>query len=130
MNKTNLKKQYSDKERNAAALEAFFNIADCWGLTNDENKVLLGLSQDSSSYYNWKRSKKGILQPDQLYRISYILGIYKSLRILFTDKQQGYEWIKKYNKDLRKSALEVMLQGQIADLMRVRDYLDAQRGCC
>lgn len=130
MHKQNTKRQYSDKERNTAALEAFFNIANCWKLTNEESKVLLGLDANSSSYYNWKRSKKGLLQPDQIYRISYILGIYKSLRILFTDKQQGYDWIKKYNKDFRKSALDVMLQGQIVDLARVRDYLDAQRGCC
>lgn len=119
----------SKKELIHIALKAFFNITNLWELTAEERKILLGLDKDSSVYFNWKRNLNGILSNDQLDRISYIVGIYKNLSILFTDKKQANEWIKKPNSAFNdKSALEVMLQGKIMDLALVRGYLDAQRG--
>jgi hypothetical protein len=61
--------------------------------------------------------------------MSNLLGIHKALRLLFDDPARGYGWIKRPNTafgDL--SALQIMLGGQLTDLMRVRRYLDAQRG--
>ena len=46
-----------------------------------------------------------------------------------TEPQRGYAWIKAGNAAFAgKSALEVMLGGELTDLMRVRRYLDAERG--
>jgi hypothetical protein len=51
------------------------------------------------------------------------------LRILFTENERVYAWVKKPNKAFGcRSALEIMLQGQIMDLFDVRFYLDAARG--
>jgi len=123
------RKKHSNKNINKVALEAFFNIGKLWKLTNAQEMNLLGLSNSSSTYYNWKKNKNGILSNDTLDRISYILGIFKSLRIIFEDKNQGYEWIMKENSAFNgKSALDILLQGKIVDLSRVRSYLDAQRG--
>ena len=57
------------------------------------------------------------------------MGIHKALRLIFAEPQRGYDWIKAANAAFGgKSALEVMLGGELTDLMRVRRYLDAERG--
>jgi hypothetical protein len=68
---------------------------------------------------------------DALERISYVLGIYKALHILFTTPAQADGWIKRANATslfAGSSALDRMMAGQVADLYVVRRYLDAQRG--
>ncbi len=120
--------QFSRAEINSAALEAFFNITELWKLTTVQKQILLGLDVNSSTYFKWQKEKSGILSKDQLDRISYILGIYKALKIIFSDESQANEWIKKPNTAFNsQSALDVMLQGKITDLAIVRGYLDAQR---
>lgn len=129
MSNTAKKIRFSSREINSVALEAFFNIAGLWKISAAEGKKLLGLKENSSCYFKWKKDLAGSLFPDHLDRVSYIVGIYKALRIIFSDEKQANEWIKKPNKTFNgKSALEVMLQGKITDLARVRGYLDAQRG--
>ena len=114
----------------APALRAFFNIADQWGLGNEQERVLLG-SPGRSTFYRWKRDLSGQLPHDVLERISYILGIYKALHLIFGNKQQADAWISRANDAPLfggRSALDRMLGGQVADLFVVRQYLDAQRG--
>lgn len=121
-------KFFSHKEINSTALETFFNICDKWGINNKEQMILLGL-ESKSTFFKWKKDKTGILQKDTLTRISYILGIYKALQIIFPDEQQADAWIKKSNKAFNEySALDIMLGGNLIDIARVREYLDAQRG--
>jgi len=78
-------------------------IAAGWGLSDNENQKLLA---------------------DDIKRISYVLDIYKALRILFPTEQRAAAWPVKRNRYFNgKSALEVMLAG---DLASVRRYLDGQ----
>ena len=57
------------------------------------------------------------------------MGMHKALRILFREPERGYRWIKAPNEAFGgASALEVMLGGELTDLMRVRRYLDSERG--
>ncbi|WP_415257257.1 MbcA/ParS/Xre antitoxin family protein [Sulfitobacter sp.] len=57
------------------------------------------------------------------------MGIHKALRIIFTEADRSYRWVKKPNDAFGgSSALEVMLGGELTDVMRVRRYLDAVRG--
>ena len=112
------------------ALRAFFNITDRWGLGNEQERVLLG-SPGRSTFYRWKRNLSGQLPHDVLERISYILGIYKALHLIFGNEQQADAWINRANAAPLfggRSALDRMLGGQVADLFVVRQYLDAQRG--
>jgi uncharacterized protein (DUF2384 family) len=115
------------QSRIPAELEAFFNIADRWRLSADDQIKLLG-SPGRSTFFKWKKDG-GSLPNDTVERISHLLGIWKSLRILFTVDERGEEWIRRPNDFFdRASALDVMLQGGVADIYRVRQYLDAQRG--
>ena len=111
-------------------LTAFFNICEKWGLTSEEARVLLGRPA-RSTYYRWKRTRTGALTNDVLERISYVLGIYRSLHIHFVAPAQADGWIKRANATplfAGSSALDRMVGGQVADLYVVRQHLDAQRG--
>lgn len=112
------------------ALRAFFRIAQLWNLSNDEQMILLGISA-RSTYYKWKKNTDVVLSRDTLERISYILGIYKSLQILLPDQKLADEWVKRPNSAPLfdgRSALDLMMSGRVADLFIVRQYLDAERG--
>lgn len=109
------------------ALQAFIRISEHWGLTADQQVILLG-SPARSTYFKWKK-EGGILPSDTLERISHIFSIYKCLNIMFPDPARADAWIRRPNKYWNsQSALDRMLQGTMADLIDVRRYLDAQRG--
>ena len=112
------------------ALRAFFAIADRWHLRIADQRRLLG-EPPESTFYKWKRQREAQLGRDVIERISYVLGIYKALQLLFPDPVRADAWIRKPNTAEPfggGSALARMLSGQVADLFVVRQYLDAQRG--
>jgi len=114
----------------APALRAFFAIAERWDLRVNEQRRLLG-EPPESTFYKWKRERDAQLSRDVLERISYVLGIYKNLGILFPEPERADAWIRKPNAAptfAGQSALDRMLSGNVADLYVVRQYLDAQRG--
>jgi len=111
-------------------LRAFMNIAEAWGLTVAEQLKLLGIAS-RSTFFKWRRERNPRLPRDTLERLSYLLGIYKSLQILLPDPQLADQWVRKPNTAPTfggRSALDRMLSGQVADLYVVRQYLDTERG--
>jgi Protein of unknown function (DUF2384) len=123
-------KEIDRKTISRPGLKTFFRICERWGLTNDQQMILLGIT-NPSTFYKWRSSPPETLGKDVLERISYILGIYKSLQILLPENQAADTWVKAPNKNPLfggKSALDRMLSGNVADLFVVRNYLDAQRG--
>ncbi|MGE3513192.1 MAG: antitoxin Xre/MbcA/ParS toxin-binding domain-containing protein [Vicinamibacterales bacterium] len=109
-----------------AELEAFFAIAEKWRLSTDEQIALLG-SPGRSTFFKWKK-EGGTPPADTRERLSHILGIWKSLRILFTQDERGEAWVRAQNRYFDgASALDVMLEG-MSGIIRVRRYLDVQRG--
>lgn len=121
----------SSRDLSAAGLRAFFNIARDWGLSTDEQMVLLG-APGRSTFFKWKSTPETAdLKRDTLERLSYLLGIYKALQILLPAATAADAWVKKPNSAPLfggKSALDRMLGGNVADLIAVRQYLDARRG--
>lgn len=121
----------SSRDLSAAGLRAFFNIARDWALTTDEQMVLLG-APGRSTFFKWKSAPETAdLKRDTLERLSYLLGIYKALQILLPAASAADAWVKKPNSAPLfggKSALDRMLGGNVADLVAVRQYLDARRG--
>jgi hypothetical protein len=118
------------KALSGPALRTFFRIAELWGLSADEQMILLGVTS-RSTFFKWKRIQDVILPKDTLERISYVLGIYKALQILLPDERAADTWIRKPNAAPLfggQSALSRMLSGHVSDLYVVRQYLDAQRG--
>jgi len=114
----------------AAGFRGFFGITEKWGLGEKENLVLLG-EPGRATYYNWKKGAVGKVARDTLERLSYIVGIYKALRILIPNDDLANAWVKRENDApifAGQAPLQLMLTGKLADLYRVRAYLDANRG--
>jgi hypothetical protein len=115
----------------AAGLRAFARIAELWGLSLDEQLVLLG-QPPRSTFYAWRKAPESARLPrDTLERLSNLLGIYKSLQILLPEDAAADAWVRQPNEAPLfggRSALAVMLDGNVSDLNLVRRYLDAVRG--
>jgi hypothetical protein len=115
-------------EKDAAALfRAAVNLFRLWGVNDDQGSIILDLPR--RTYARWKSGDVGRISRDGQARLSNLMGIHKALRTIFRDSARGYAWIKAPNESFDGcSAFEVMLRGEITDLMRVRRYLDAERG--
>ena len=114
-------------EEAAAMFRAVLNLLRLWGVTDEEAATLLDLPV--RTFRRWKAGDLGRIDRDGKARLSNLLGIHKALRIIFREPQRGYAWIKAPNKALgNRTALDVMLGGELTDLMRVRRYLDTERG--
>jgi hypothetical protein len=115
----------------AAGLRAFAQIAQAWGLSVDEQLVLLG-QPPRSTFFAWRKAPdKAALPRDTLERLSNIVGIWKSLQILLPDAARADAWLRKPNTAAPfggNSALSRMLAGNVSDLNLVRRYLDGVRG--
>ena len=121
----------AQRERlSASALKGFFNLVDRWGLRDEAARGLLG-GLSNGAYYKWKRDPSSVfLSGDVLTRISYLLGIYKALHILYGDSLAD-EWVSLPNQNRifgGQSPLAFMLSGGIAAMQTVRRLLDARRG--
>jgi hypothetical protein len=94
----------------------------------DEQAATL-LDMPVRSYRRWKAEGPGRISRDGRARLSNLMGIHKALRLIFAEATLGYAWVKAANDAFAgASALDVMLGGELTDIMRVRRYLDAERG--
>lgn len=120
----------AERERlSASAIEAFFNIMDCWRVRDEDAKQLLG-GITNGPYYELKKDRKRVLDPDKLMRISYLIGIFKALNILHS-KKLADEWVSLPNKNRifgGMSPLAYMIRGGTPAMQTVRRLLDARRG--
>lgn len=112
----------------AIALRAFFALAEHWQLTVDEGRALLG-QPARATWFQWKNGRVARMPHDVIRRISWLLGIWKALQILFPDPARADAWIRRPNDLLGgQSALQRMLAGDVSDLAEVRNLLDHARG--
>ncbi len=110
-----------------AMLRATANLFRHWEITDDEAATLLDMPV--RTWRRWKAGQPGRMGRDTKARLSNLMGIHKALRIIFADPLRAYGWIKRPNKAFGgQRALDVMLGGELTDLMRIRRYLDAERG--
>lgn len=112
----------------AAMARAVINLFAKWQITDTEACQILG-GLGTRTYARWKKGTPGRIDRDLATRLSLLMGIHKGLRYLFSDPERGYQWIKKPNMTFQdETPLAVMLEGSIFALMRIRSYLDAERG--
>lgn len=115
------------RARSQATLDTFLEITGRWGLSTDEQIILLG-SPARSTFFKWKK-EGGALPRDTLERISHVFNIFKNLEILFPDPRIADDWVCKPNRAWgQRAAIEHILDGSLSDLYEVRRYLDAKRG--
>ena len=113
-----------------SAVRAFFNIAERWKLKDADARALLG-GVSNGVYYAWKKQPTArALDEDTIRRISYLVGIFKALNIVYGARLAD-AWISLPNANrifAGATPLRYMIAGGLPAFQTVRRLLDARRG--
>jgi len=124
----------TDNAQAGAGLRTFARIVEKWKLPSADAMALLGVDSRSTYYELLKRARgskevKG-LSKDQLDRLSYLLGIYEAIRVLFPHSEESRnEWVSRANSAPLfggRSPVEVMRSSMIG-LYQTFAHLTAAR---
>jgi hypothetical protein len=119
-----------ERERlSPSAIKAFFNIMANWDVREGDARTLLG-GISHGQFYEMKNNPRRTLDADTLTRISYLVGIFKALNILYS-KKLADAWIQRPNANPifgGQAALAYMVKGGLPAMQTVRRLLDARRG--
>jgi hypothetical protein len=111
----------TDNAQAGAGLRTFARIVGKWDVPASDAMALLGVDSRSTYYELLKRARetrevKG-LSRDQLDRLSYLLGIYAAIRVLFPHSEESRnQWVSRANTAHLfggRSPLEIMRSGMI-----------------
>ena len=119
----------AEQDKIAVIVKSVVRTADAWGLSNAEAAALFDVPGAS-----WGRMKagtyKGVLDQDKVTRASLLIGLFKGLRLLFNGPLT-YGWPKTANSGPGfngKSPVQIMCEGGIPAMLKVRQHIDALRG--
>jgi len=114
------------------AIRAFFRLADEWQMSVEEQLELLGASIGRSTLFDWKKGSHGVLNTDQITRVSYLLGCYEALqRIWRRAPDEATAWMRRENAGhpfLGEAPLAYMRKGGIPAMASTRALLDTETG--
>lgn len=118
----------------APALRTFLAIADRWGLSEEERRLILGYPS-RSTYHNWAKLAREhgafTLDADVLTRISAVFGIHQALGVLSRSEAEGVAWLRGPHDATvfgGRPPMALVTSGTQDGLMIVRRFLDAARG--
>lgn len=105
-------------------------LLDLWKLGASEQAAVLGLSTGSRSTLARYRDGEPLADSrDLLDRAGHLLGIHKSLRILFPyDRELAYGWMTAFNQRFGARPVDLVVEHGFEGLLTIRRYLDFQRG--
>lgn len=119
-----------ERERlSPAAIRTFFNIMARWNVRDEDARLLLG-GVSNGPFYEMKKNPERTLDTDRLTRISYLIGIFKALAILYSEKLAD-RWVQLPNSNPifgGRTPLAYMTKGGQTAMQTVRRLLDARRG--
>ena len=101
-----------------------------WGISASEQAALLGMSTTHrATLARYRRGEPLADSRDLLDRVGHLLGIHKSLRILFPhDRDLAYRWMTAPNRLLGARPVDVAIDRGFEGLLALRRYLDFERG--
>jgi hypothetical protein len=111
-----------------AALRALEGISRAWGLSREDEALLLGVSEEQVRA--WLEQPPVTLPAEVLERVSNLLSIFRNINMLLPEPARADAWIRAPNAAqvfVGRSALEAMMDNGIEGLRRVREYLEKQR---
>jgi hypothetical protein len=118
------------KRLSGSALTGFLKMMEIWKVRDEDARMLLG-GISNGPFYEMKKNPKGkVLDVDRMFRISYLLGIFKAINILH-GQELADEWIQLPNSNSMfggKTPLQYMIYGGLPAMQNVRRLLDARRG--
>jgi uncharacterized protein (DUF2384 family) len=112
-----------------SAIKAFLNIMAKWSIRDEDARALLG-GISNGPFYEMKKKANRTLDADALTRASYLVGIFKALNILYSEKLAD-AWVQRPNSNRilgGKTPLAFMIKGGLPAMQTVRRLLDARRG--
>ena len=120
----------SSREARGRLAAMVTKLLDHWHLSAAEQAELLGLSSGSRSTLARYRGGEPLADSrDLLDRAGHLLGIHKSLRLLFPhDRDLAYRWMTQPNRRLGVRPVDLVIAHGFEGLLAVRRYLDFQRG--
>jgi len=120
----------SSREARSRLAAMVTRLLEHWDLTAMEQAEVLGLSTGSRSTLGRYRGGEPLADSrDLLDRAGHLLGIHKSLRLLFPrDRDLAYRWMTQPNRRLGARPVDLIVEHGFEGLLAVRRYLDFQRG--
>ncbi len=119
-----------ERERlSPSAIKVFFNIMDKWSIKDADARDLLG-GVSNGVFYEMKKNPDRVLDVDRLARISLLVGIFKSLNILYPEELAD-AWVTLPNRNRLfggGTPLSYMSRGGLAAMLTLRRLVDARRG--
>jgi hypothetical protein len=119
----------AERERlSPSAISAFLKIADKWGVCDEDACALLG-GISNGQYFEMKNNSKRVLDTDALTRISYLIGIFGALNVLYSVPLAD-AWVQRGDSNRifgGETPLAYMVRGGPAAMQVVRRLLDARR---
>ena len=98
-------------------------------MRDEDARLLLG-GVSNGPFYEMKKDPDKVLDADKLTRASYLIGIFKALNILYSEKLAD-SWIQLPNANRifgGQTPLSFRVRGGIGAMEIVRRLLDARRG--
>ena len=118
------------KRLSGSSLIMFFKMMKIWKVRDEDARLLLG-GVTNGPFYELKKNPKGkVLDVDGMFRVSYLLGIFKAINILHGQKLAD-EWVQLPNRNpmfAGKTPLQYMIDGALPAMQNVRRLLDGRRG--
>ena len=119
----------AERERmSGPALNTFFYIIERWQIPDEDARELLG-GVSNGPYHQMKKNQEGrILSADELFRISYLMGIFKALNTLH-GQPLADRWIRLPNSNRifnGLAPLAYMKKGGQFAMEIVRELLEAR----
>ena len=113
-----------------AAIEGFLRLTELWKIKDADARQLLGGLSTGSFHAFKKQEKHRNLAQDTLTRISFLIGIFKALNILYSEPLAD-AWIALPNRNpifRGATPLAYLLQQGLPGMLEVRRLLDSRRG--
>ena len=113
-----------------ASVGGIVRLAEIWRLTSAQASALMGDVSERTWFRMKKNEWSGTLSQDALTRASAMVGIFKGLRLLFSEPLSD-EWVRLPKKGplfQGRRPLDVMIEGGIPRMLEVRRHIDALRG--
>ncbi|MEO8837188.1 MAG: antitoxin Xre/MbcA/ParS toxin-binding domain-containing protein [Herbaspirillum sp.] len=120
-----------DAEDRSALAKMVMTLLDHWALSTEDQAALLGIaSSNRAALTRYRKGEPIGTSRDQYERVGHLMGIHKSLRLLFPQNRElAYRWMSTRNQAFNNnSPVEIIKDWGFAGLLMVRSYLDRARG--
>lgn len=122
-----LSSETQQQRLSSSALKGFSNLVSKWRVRDEDAKQLLG-AMSGSAVSELEKNSSCLLEIDQLTRVSFLVGIYRALHLLYGDKLAD-EWVTLPNSNPvfgGSTPMQYMLCNGLMGIETVRQLLDAR----